>query len=56
MALWGTGAVHKGMEGEEVKKAIADHSLQVLLIVNGAVAEGVGAIESTVSWGLAHVC
>lgn len=28
---WGTGVVHEGTEGEEVKKAIADTSLQSTL-------------------------
>lgn len=39
------------MEGEEVKKAITDNSLLVFLIVNGAVAEGVGDNESVVEAG-----
>lgn len=39
------------MEGEEVKKAIADNSLLVFLFVNGAVAEGVGDTESVVDAG-----
>lgn len=45
---WEIGAVQKGMEGEEVKKAIADNSLPVLLVGNGAVAEGMGGVESIV--------
>ena len=33
------------MEGEAVKKAVADNSLKVLFIVNGTVAKSGGGIE-----------
>lgn len=35
MAVSRIEVVQEGMEGEEVKRAIADNSLKVLFIVNG---------------------
>lgn len=46
--IWGIGVVQEGMEGEGVKKAIADSSSKVLFIVNGTVVKSRGGIESIV--------
>ena len=44
-AICEIGVVQEGMEGEAVKKAVADNSLKVLFIVNGTVAKSGGGIE-----------